>query len=67
VTSIQFDVHVEQPDGTERTLRCGADWLGHGQNNVALWSDAATDEAVDAIGREAVEEAARDAFTRGRS
>lgn len=61
MNSVCFEVHVEGDDGTETTLVCGADWVG-GWRLVALWRDDATEAAVAALGRDAVEDAARAAF-----
>src|SRR5690606_37955244 len=60
MSSVCFEVHAEQDNG-EITYQCGADWVG-GWRLVALWRDDATEAAVEALGRGAVEDAARAAF-----
>ena len=60
IDSVCFEAHAEQDNG-EITYQCGADWVG-GWRLVALWRDDATEAAVEALGRGAVEDAARAAF-----
>ena len=63
MSSVCFEAHAEQDNG-EITYQCGADWVG-GWRLVTLWSDDATEAAVAALGRDAVEDAARAAFAKG--